>query len=411
MKKVLRTLLATLGLLLLFSALQLCSAAWSRPYQTGGKIRVVDHVVYYRTGESYSVVDYFDTDTAAAEASAITIRAEVGGKPVTSIKLKSGAGVTNRKVTRITLPDSLRTIGPAAFQGFEKVQTLKLPGGLKAIGESAFQGMRALKILTLPKKIRLIPQKAFYGCVSLQRVNCKGKVTEYGKSAFQGCSSLTWISGYSYVTFVDDSALANTGFPTVRVLHSAVYGSAVFANCKKLKAATIEAGVRPPDLTIAYGMFSGCTALKTLTFPEEVGELIFAFHAFQNCTSLQKLVLPKKAEHIYFNESSFLGCKSLRNVQNVTDIVTIGASAFSGCTALQSMTIPAGAEYVAPWAFYHCPGLRTMIILSTNRSLLQTGFLNYLPTGCTIYVKTRAMKRAAEDAGFSGSIVVNSRLA
>lgn len=406
MKKVLRIILAVIGLLALFSALQLCFAAWGRPYETGGKIKVVDHVVYYRSGKTYTVVDYFDTDAAAANAAAVNIRAEVDGKPVTRISLKSGAGVTNRRVTRITLPNSLRAIGKSAFHGFESVASLTLPAGVKTIGESAFQGMRTLKTLTLPKKITAIPARAFYGCVNLQRVNCQGKVTEYGKSAFQGCTALTWVGGYSNVTFVDDSAFAGTGFPTVRVLHTAVYGSAVFANCKKLTSVIIESGTRPADLTIAYGMFSGCAALKTLRFPNQVGELTFAFHAFQNCTALETLTLPKRAAHIYFNESSFIGCKALREIHNVNGIVTIGASAFSGCVGLQGMTIPATAQYVAPWAFYNCPGLRTLRIEGTDRTLVQNGFLNYLPAGCTVYVKTRAMKRAAEDAGFSGRIVV-----
>ena len=95
MKKVLRILLATLGLLALFSALQLCFA-WGRPYTAGGKIRIVDHVVYYRSGQTYVVVDYFDTDAAAQRATAVNIRAEVEGKPVKKISLKSGAGSVER---------------------------------------------------------------------------------------------------------------------------------------------------------------------------------------------------------------------------------------------------------------------------------------------------------------------------
>ena len=407
MKKVLRVLLATIGLLALFSALQLCFAAWGRPYESGGKIRVVDHVVYYRSGQSYAVVDYFDTDAAAASATAITIRSEIEGKPVTKISLKSGFGKTNTAVTRITLPSSLKSIGQGAFLGFQKVSSLTLPSKLKSIGAGAFSDMRALQTITLPKKIKTIPKNAFYGCTSLQRIDCKGKVTEYGKSAFQNCASLTWISGYSNVTYVDDSAFAGTGFPTVRILHTATYGSAVFANCKKLTTAVIEGADRPVDLTIAYGMFSGCTALKNLRFPQQVGELTFAFHAFQNCTSLQTLTLPRQSEHIYFNESSFLGCKSLRSVANISGTVTIGASAFSGCAALKSITIPATAQYVAPWAFYNCPGLRTVRIDSTDRNLVQSGFLNYVPDNCTVYVKTRAMKRAVQDAGFNGSVVVS----
>lgn len=406
MKKVLRILLATLGLLALFSALQLCFAAWGRPYETGGKIKVVDHVVYYRSGKAYVVVDYFDTDAAAAGATAINIRSEVDGKPVTRISLKSGDKAGSRTVTRVTLPGSLKAIGPYAFYGFQNVQSLTLPASLKSIGTNAFQGMRSLKTMTLPKKIKTIPERAFYGCTSLQRVTCKGKVTEYGKSAFQGCAALTWVGGYSNVTFVDDSAFAGTGFPTVHVLHTTVYGSAVFANCKKLTSVVIDSGTRPADLTIAYGMFSGCSALKTLRFPNQVGELTFAFHAFQNCTALQTLTLPKQSDHIYFNESSFLGCSALRSISNVNGTVTIGSSAFSGCTALQSMRIPVTAQYVAPWAFYNCPGLRSLRIDSTDRGLVQNGFLNYLPAGCTVYVKTAAMKRAAENAGYSGRIVV-----
>ena len=158
MKKVLRVLLLTLGLLALFSAAQLCSAAWGRPYEDGGKIRVIDHVVYYRSGSSYVVVDYFDTDAAAASATSVTIRAAVDDKPVKKISLKSSVGNVNSTVTRISLPNSLKVIGKSAFQGFVKVQSLTLPSAVKSIGESAFQGMRALQQITLPKKITAIPQ-------------------------------------------------------------------------------------------------------------------------------------------------------------------------------------------------------------------------------------------------------------
>lgn len=60
----------------------------------------------------------------------------------------------------VTLPDSLREIGPRAFRGCNRLKSIQLPHGLRSIGAEAFRGT-VIEELVLPPEIAAIGDGAF----------------------------------------------------------------------------------------------------------------------------------------------------------------------------------------------------------------------------------------------------------
>lgn len=128
--------------------------------------------------------------------------------PVTAIG--AGAFKNQKKITKVTFPNTMTTIGKNAFSGCTGLKTVKmsnskivtisskafykctalksvsLPGTLKIIGNSAFYGCKKMKSIVIPAKVNKINAKAFYGCTNLKKVTIKSKVLKtVGSKAFK----------------------------------------------------------------------------------------------------------------------------------------------------------------------------------------------------------------------------------
>ena len=79
-----------------------------------------------------------------------------------------------RKVSSITLPSSLETVGRSAF-GFLFLQTLPLPSGLRTVGELAFSSNHNLTTLSIPDSVQSIGRNAFSYCSNLSELSLPGR--------------------------------------------------------------------------------------------------------------------------------------------------------------------------------------------------------------------------------------------
>ena len=149
-------------------------------------------------------------------------------------------------------------------------------------------------------------------------------------------------------------------------------GSYAFYNCKKLKAATMQNGVK----TIGWSAFSDCTNLTSVTMQDGVKNIESG--AFSHCTSLSSIALPGSLTYIasdafydtgiYNNESNWedgalyisdylvsVKKEDLNNRFYVKEGTRLIAdSAFSDCTGLVSITMPDSVENQGVYAFKNC---------------------------------------------------------
>lgn len=88
----------------------------------------------------------------------VTIPAQWNGLPVTSIH--SYAFDNCSGVTKIILPDSIKTIESFAFCSCGMLE-ISIPASVSTIGASAFYGCKALKKLALPEGLKTISRQLF----------------------------------------------------------------------------------------------------------------------------------------------------------------------------------------------------------------------------------------------------------
>ena len=88
----------------------------------------------------------------------VTIPAQWNGLPVTSIH--SHAFDNCSGVTKIILPDSIKTIESYAFFSCGMLE-ISIPASVSTIGASAFYGCKALKKLALPEGLKTIRRQLF----------------------------------------------------------------------------------------------------------------------------------------------------------------------------------------------------------------------------------------------------------
>lgn len=69
---------------------------------------------------------------------------------------------------KLTIPDTVRTIGKAAFAGCYGLTAVDFPQELREIGEGAFIGCKGLRRLELPELLSTVRAYAFFDCAKLQ---------------------------------------------------------------------------------------------------------------------------------------------------------------------------------------------------------------------------------------------------
>ena len=152
------------------------------------------------------------------------------GKPVTAIGDEGFSAVTILK--NLTVPDSYKKIGTAAFKGATDLKKVEVLGSsLQEVGAFAFQNCEKLSDYTFndgltaigqfafaktavykftPANVETIGKYAFYGCSSLKTVKIPASLTVLGESAFTGCTftSVSVDAGNTHFTVVDNQIVA-----------------------------------------------------------------------------------------------------------------------------------------------------------------------------------------------------------
>ena len=93
-------------------------------------------------------------------------------------------------ITKVTIPDSVRSIGSRAFAGCD-LKSLTIPGSVSSIDMEAFVYCDSLIDLTISEGVTSIGISAFHSCKSLASVTLPRSLTVVFRDAFTGCDALT----------------------------------------------------------------------------------------------------------------------------------------------------------------------------------------------------------------------------
>lgn len=184
----------------------------------------------------------------------VVIPASLGGNPVTEIG--EWAFFDNSSAKKISLPDSVKSIGFGAFSTCYALEEIDLGEGVEIIGTSAFSDCIKLEKITLPESLTELGNASFYGCSKLKEITIPSKVTVINNATFSDCYALTKVS-LGNITRINDFAfyacrsLASIDLPETLYL----IGESAFENCEELYSVTFQSS------NTVYGntTFNGCS--------------------------------------------------------------------------------------------------------------------------------------------------------
>ena len=363
----------------------------------------------------------------------VVIPETVEGKTVTEV----GENAFGRsRIKSIVLPETVTTVGPAAFYYCSALKTATIlgelttiedytfqycnlseivwPDSITHIGKSAFWGS-SFESIDFPKNLQTIAEYAFNQCVYLKQLTIPSSVTSIGKDAFECNYSLTEVMFEERTTLLPlgEGAFSScTDLISFDFTYCSKLDRRAFGGCTSLTSIALPDGV---DITSGINAFSNCTSLKTAKLPENADVIPEGFfsgcvsletveagkiksvgdEAFKDCSSLVSFDFTNCTD---ISEGAFYGCTSLQSVQtnkienigdnafeNCSSIVdfdfsfctSIGNSAFQGCTGFTSMNIPSNVVKLGGNAFSNCTGL-TCVTLPDSITIGAGAF-----SGCT----------------------------
>ena len=96
-------------------------------------------------------------------------------------------GFSSDKISRVTLPNTIKTIGASAFENCTDLTMINLPEGLESIDILAFSGCVNLQHIELPSTIKTVKASTFKDCRSLLSVSLGKEVEQIGKLSENSC--------------------------------------------------------------------------------------------------------------------------------------------------------------------------------------------------------------------------------
>ena len=269
------------------------------------------------------------------------------GKSFNVTAIKESAFSNCSKITLLTIPNTVKTIGHHAFSFCSGILELTIPDSVTKIGNYAFSYCDGIKQLTIGNGVTDIEFDAFYRCDQLQQVTIGNNVATIGDEAFSSCKQLKQISIPESVTDIGAGAFGNC--PALTAITVAEGNTAycsdggILFSKDKTTLVQYPAGKPETSYTIPAGVtavqggaFSG-TALTSVTIPESV--TVIGCNAFYLCTALTAATVPDGVTSI--ENGTFSYCSALTKVTLGNGVTNIGSSAFLGCTALSELTVAA----------------------------------------------------------------------
>ena len=213
---------------------------------------------------------------------------------VTRIKVEGFSGYPS--LASITIPKSVTSIEPGAFNGCDSLDSIvvaegntvydsrdncnaiiekatntlicgcrntTIPNSVTSIGVRAFNECFRLTTITMPNSVTEIGARAFANCHKLTDITIPDSVTSIGERAFLWCFSLSTVTIPNSVTTIEKRAFSGCGVPAVIISDGVTsIGEGAFLDCESLEEIVIGNSVK----SIGAEAFCRCEMLTDIRF-------------------------------------------------------------------------------------------------------------------------------------------------
>ena len=336
----------------------------------------------------------------------------IGGSPVTSVAIPTGANVSSnafynyKPLTSVSFT-STESVGNCAFKGCTNLTSLSL-NGVSSIGYETFMNCTSLTSVTLPASVSSLSYRVFAGCTSLQTVNWNAVASSayYGETLFADSPAITTINvGTGVASIPSDVFKYCTNVSAVNyggsisgwfgITFTNRYsnplcsgGATLYLNGTALTGSVVVPSIIPK--VSDYALY-GCRGLTGVTFAEGVTEIgIYAFaqcadlssvtlsgtmkmigaYAFEDDAQITSVILPLSLETVQCCAFTGTSITSIAVPKNVTALASTDAyvtmqgtrSAFYGANQLTTVIFAPGIEVIPASALQGCAQVTAAII-------------------------------------------------
>ena len=308
-----------------------------------------------------------------------------------AISIEDGALCNFAILEKVTIPDSVTSIGYGAFMNcpmLEKYEngvfyidkyairldpdaeaiTIKEGTVLIADGDPRGNTVFNMTSLSLPSSLLRIGDYSFAYAPNLSQVSICDGLVSIGYRAFYETALDDYEDGILYL----DKYVVDIDFniTDVNVRESSVLicnGPAT----NRLGDRKWETITLPNSLKIIGDHSFTCSIyLNSVTIPEGVTHI--GNYAFSSAEILDEISFPTSLT--YIGDSAFRGCDALGSVIIPDNVTYIGANSFRSCDSLKSVTLGNGLENITQYAFYYCRSLENITFPQNLISIQQNAF-------------------------------------
>lgn len=259
-----------------------------------------------------------------------------------------------RTDTEYKVPDGTEEILASAFNSNKNLTSVTLPASMKCVGKSAFFRCTNLQSVTFAEggTEPLVISAQSFSRTALTSIHIPARTAAIGESAFSA-SALANITfdNESKLSYIGDAAFESTQLTSVVSLPSSLrtMGNRVFASCYNLVNVTLPEGLQ----SVGTEFFKDSSSLEMVNLPATLQTL--GNFAFENCYSLQNVNFAKNSVIKVLYVGTFYGCTSLSSIElpaSLTEIPDKGLDAsgdqyeglFTDCTSLSRVAFEEGSK-------------------------------------------------------------------
>ena len=279
---------------------------------------------------------------------------------------------TSSKITSFVFGDSVEVIPAYLCKNMNLLDTIVLPPSVNSLGTYAFAFCSNLKSINLPVTQKTLPISFLEGCTSLESIELPATLTTISSDAFYGCSKLANVTLHEGITTINQRAFYNCKLAAITIPQSVTsIGPKAFQGNPTTSVTWL-----PKNCSISTGdsspFYSTSSKITSFVFGDSVqtipGYLCYSMNKLEN------VVLPENLTTI--GQYAFNSCSLLNDVTIPASMTSIGTYAFAFCTSIKHFEFPAGIKTLTTSVLEGSTGLEEVIIPASVTTINQDAFYN-----------------------------------